>query len=73
MYVCVCVCFFCFLVVMFLFRNVMFSFINEMFECLINEFVEGRIYKYVKSGVIGCYDFLVFLVLCYQTTHRHIE
>ena len=35
---------------MFLFRNVMFSFINEMFECLINEFVEGRIYKYVKSG-----------------------
>ena len=31
-----------------------------MFECLINEFVEGGICKFVKSGVIWCYDFLVF-------------
>ena len=62
-------CFFCivlfFLVVMFLFPNVMFSFINKMVECLINEFVEGKIYKYVKSCVIWCYDFLVFFMLCY--------
>ena len=49
-----------FLIVMFLFCIVMFSFINKMFECLINEFVKGRICKFVKSGVIGCYDFLVF-------------
>lgn len=47
---------------MFLFRNVIFSFINKMFECLINEFVEGRICKFIKSDVIGCYN-CVFL--CY--------
>jgi hypothetical protein len=38
----------------------MFSFINKMFECLINEFVEGRICKFIKNDVIRCYDFLMF-------------
>jgi hypothetical protein len=38
---------------------------NILFENLMNEIVEGRICKIVKSDVIGCYDFLVFFMLCY--------
>ena len=30
-----------------------------------NEIVEGRIRKFEIVGVIWCYEFLMFLVLCY--------
>ena len=43
------------------------NFNNIVFECSMNEIFQGRICKFVKSGVIWCYDFLViFCVMLFD-------